>query len=188
MTARLEVLNARRRQAHGRQLKRAAKADLARRGLHARPDLRRMAAPAPQSEVSRRRMVLATTAGKARLSSPELCGMRISKLRHSVFSFTDIMRATWVCIWRRSKVEAQANRLPRGSQLAADDLHHRAENRLLDVGQLAQRTSRPSPPSSRSTIGGASASSSCSTDKRSQRLQAHRSHIADLGNAQAEIR
>ena len=48
----------------------------------------------PQSEVSRRRMVFATTAGNARFSKPELCGMRISKLKQSVFSVTAIMRAT----------------------------------------------------------------------------------------------
>ena len=48
----------------------------------------------PQSVVRRRRMVLATTAGKARLSSPDRWGMRISKLRQSVFSLTDMMRAT----------------------------------------------------------------------------------------------
>ena len=40
--------------------------------------------------------------------------MRISKLRQSVFSVTDMMRATWVCIWRRSKLKLR----PTGCQAA----------------------------------------------------------------------
>ena len=36
------------------------------------------------------------------------------------------------------EVEAQSHRLPGRGQLPADDLHHAGQNRLLDVGQLAQ--------------------------------------------------
>ena len=132
-------------------------------------------------------MVLATTAGKARLSSPELCGMRISKLRQSVFSLTDMMRATWVCIWRRSKLKLR----PTGCQAAVSSRQMisttLARIDFFDVGQLAQRTVLAVAAQQQIDDRRRQRQIQLQHRKRAQRLQAHRGHIADLGNAQQKL-
>ncbi len=132
-------------------------------------------------------MVLATTAGKARFSSPELCGMRISKLRQSVFSVTDMMRATWVCIWRRSKLKLS----PTGCQAAVSS-RQMISTTLARIDSSMSVSSRKRPVSSLAAeqeIDDRRRQGQIQLQhrKRSQRLQAHRGDIADLGNAQQKL-
>ena len=90
--------------------------------------------------------------------------MRISKLRHKVFSATDMMRATWVCICRRSKLKLK----PTGCQAAVSS-RQTISTTLARIDSSMSVSSRrgpslPSPPNSRSMIGGARPRSSCSTE------------------------
>jgi len=118
----------------------------------------------PHSPVSRRRMVLATTAGKAKLRIPEHSGMRTSKLRQSVFSVTGMILAAWVCIWRRSKLKLR----PTGCQAWVSSRQITSTTDPIMDSSMSVSSRKgpvsPSPPSRRSMIDGASTKSSCSTD------------------------
>ena len=85
------------------------------------------------------------------------------------------------------KVEAQAYGLPRGGQFPADDLHHRAQDGLFDVGQLPQRTFPAIPSEEEVNDRRGQGQIELQHRQRAQRLQPHRGHIADLRYARKEF-